>query len=528
MTKIGGWRVNNKERNILFIMTDQWRADCLSCSGHPLVKTPNLDKLAENGVRFERAYVQTAVCGPSRMCFYTGRHTHAHRSSWNGVPLPEDERGIGHYFRDYGYDPVVAGKTHHIMDKERLPQLGACGFNPDDDFLQNCGMRMIASRMIKSRHCDYNEYLREKGYISDNPLNEYALTVETHDKRLISAWDFKACPHPLRVRMEHSPPAYLTDKAISYMQKNKHKPWMMHLSYLYPHWPIAAPAPYNSLYNPDDVDAPVRISEELNHPILGPFRKERRSLPFDNEWVWRNMRATYYGMITLVDYQLGRLFDFMKEQNLMDNTVILFTSDHGEYMGDHWLFEKELFYEQAIRVPLILYHPGSKYDATRGKILYEFIQSIDILPALLDAVGIPSSYRIQGKSFLPLVAGSKPNNWQKEIYGDWDYQFYKTGEILNVLPQRRKALMIRDENFKYVHFMDLPDMLFDLENDPMELANLARNPKYKEIINKYRLKLLDWRMANEDRSRSGWLYEKVGMKGISLESDRKVNYDKWD
>ncbi|AEE96407.1 sulfatase [Mahella australiensis 50-1 BON] len=508
--------------NILFIMADQWRADCLSCAGHPVVKTPSLDKLAQKGVRFESTYVQWPVCGPSRTCLYTGRYMHAHRSTWNGVPLPEDERSIGHYFTSNGYDAVLIGKGHYSADDERLPQLIRCGFDPERDRLNDGGMDVLATE-----GWDYGKFLMSKGYISDDPIDDFAMTVKTPQGENISAWDFKACPYPLRVKAEDSPPAYLTDKAMEFMRSHEQRPWIMHLSYTYPHWPIAAPAPYNALYDPAQVPRPCRNQDELKHPIMEPFRKERRSLPFDNRWVWQHMRATYYGMMSLVDMQLGRLFDYMEQHGLMDNTMIVFTSDHGEYLGDHWLFEKELFYEQAVRVPLIVYCPGGEYDVSRGSINYDFVQSIDLLPSMMEEADIPIDHRIQGKSLMGLLRGRKPEAWQSAVYADWDYEFYHTGEVLGIPPERRRAWMVRDHRFKYVHFLDLPDMLFDMENDSEELHNLADNPFYKGVVETYRLKLLDWRMSTEDRSRSGWFYNKYGAIGVSLPSDKFANYGLW-
>ncbi len=505
--------------NILFIMVDQWRADCLGSAGHPMVRTPHLDALAAQGVRCDRAYVQSAVCGPSRMCFLTGRYVHAHRSSWNGVPLPEDERTLDFYFSDAGYRVAGIGKVGYPADGERLPSLEAAGYDRARDRLAYPDFASYERQMG-----GYARFLRAHGYDSADPVNDFATTVTTPSGRMLSGWDFRAAPHPLRVSAEHSRPAYQTDLAMRFIKETK-QPWFLHLSYIEPHWPIMAPAPYHMLYNREEVPEPRREPQELEHPFLEPFRRERRSLPLDTEWVWRNLRATYYGMMSLVDDQLGRLFQFLRTEGLWDQTLIVFTSDHGEYLGDHWLFEKELVYEQAVRVPWIMRVPG--FDAMRGQTIQSFVESVDLVPTLLELCGLPLGHRLQGRSLVPLLRGEVPGDWRPDVVTDWDYRFYGVGEQLGIPPHRRRAWMIRDERFKYVHFLDLPPLLFDLENDPAELCNLARDGAHQDVVARKRLELLEWRMAHEDPSRAEWWYRRKGPAGVEVPGDRGANYGRW-
>ncbi len=507
--------------NILFIMADQWRADCLGSAGHPLVATPHLDALAAQGVRCDRAFVQSAVCGPSRMSFLTGRYVHAHRSSWNGVPLPEDERTLDYYFSDAGYQVAGIGKVGYPADGERLPSLEAAGYDRARDRLAHPG-----SAWYERQQGGYAGFLRAHGYNSADPVNEFANTVITPSGRMLSGWDFRAAPHPLRVRAEHSRPAFQTDLAMRFIKEAK-QPWLLQLSYIEPHWPIVAPAPYHAMYDRGQVPEPQRHPRELEHPLLEPFRTERRSRPLDSEWVWRSLRATYYGMMSLVDDQLGRLFHFLRAEGLWDQTVIVFVSDHGEYLGDHWLFEKELFYEQAVRIPWIMRSPGRTFDATRGQAIEAFVESVDLVPTLLDLCGLPLGHRLQGRSLVPLLRGESPGDWRRAVVTDWDYRFYGVGERLGIPPQRRRAWMIRDDRFKYVHFLDLPPMLFDLENDPAELHNLAQSGSYQDIIARKRLELLEWRMAHEDPSRSEWLRRRKGSSGVAVPADGTANYGPW-
>ncbi len=513
-------------KNVLFIMVDQMRADCLGVAGHPIVQTPNLDRLAREGSYFPNAYVQTAVCGPSRMCFYTGRYTHAHRSYWNEVPLPVDEPTLATMLAESGIRAVLCGKTHHVPDQPFADRHGTAalienaGFEPWEvnEFWGN-GEPWRKDERDTNR---WMQHLRAKGY--DLPYDQpmlAAFLVDTPDGPK-NGWRFENTRYPTIIRQEDSDTAFMTDRAIEFIEQAGDGPWLLHLSYLKPHWPNVAPAPYNTMYDPASVPPPVRSAEELTnpHPLLEPFRTERRSLPFDNEKTWREMRATYYGLITEIDTNLGRLFDCLRAQGRLADTLIIFVSDHGEYMGDHWLFEKELFYESAIRVPLIIYDPDPRADACRGQIVEEFVESIDILPTCLDAFGVAVPTAVQGRSLVPFLRGEKPATWRDAVYGDWDFRFYKTAEKLALAANQCRAWMVRDKQYKYVHFNGLPDMLFDLVADPGELHNLADAPDRREVMHEYLIKLVDWRQSSEDNSRGAYLEELSGRETLSWVPDQ--------
>ena len=484
--------------NVLFIMTDQMRADCMSGVGHPVVKTLHLDSLAADGVLFKRAYVQSAVCGPSRMCFYTGRYPHANRSPWNEVPLPDDEKTMGHYFAQAGYRAALCGKTHYTPDPFADPEA-----HPSK------GIRKRPLAGLES--WEYNDgtgegwlnHLKEKGYREEVTNDPFGVDIPDGADKDESAY-------PTRFRREDSDTAFLTDRALEFMENAGSTPWFLHLSYFKPHLPIVAPYPYNELYDPADSPEPNRIPEELEdpHPFHIPYRIERKSVPYDDEHVWRQRRATYYGLITEIDDHLGRLFDFMKTKGLWDNTLILFTSDHGEYVGDHWMFEKELFYDEAYNVPFIVRDPRAEADATRGMVSEDFVESLDALPTFLEAGGIDIPEAIQGRSLGAILRDERPGDWRLEVYADWDFRFYWTSKKLGIPANKCRGWMVRDTHYKYWHFNGMPDVLFDLESDPGELHNLAQDPGYTKVIQEYRLRLMDWRMANEDVSRVSWTYDR--------------------
>lgn len=493
-------------QNILFIMVDQMRADCLGCEGHPTVRTPNLDWLASRSVRFDHAYVQTAVCGPSRMCYLTGRYTHAHRSYWNGIPLPADEVTLPEYTRSLGLRSALCGKVHHTPDErgpaERIRRHG--GFEPWE--LQD------------STGEGWLRHLRSRGYSfpSGQPGVD-VFTVRRPDGVRVNGWRFEAAPYPTVIADEDSDTAYLTQRAMDFIDNAGGDPWMLHLSYFKPHWPLVAPDPYHRMYPLDAVPAPVRTPSELaEHPLLGPFRTERRSVPLDEERTWRQLRATYYGLITQLDDYLGRLWDFLRQRGLFDNTMIVFTSDHGEYLGDHWLFEKEMFYEQATRVPLMVFDPDQRADAARGRVVNEFVESIDIAPTIIDALGGTIPTRIQGESLLPWLRGDGPAVWRDAAHGDWDFRGYKAGVELGLDSTQCRAWMIRTEDVKYIYFNGLPDLLFDLRSDPQELANVANDPDYRELRVSCLERLLRWRQSYEDSALGPEPQDKRARAGVKV------------
>jgi len=510
--------------NVLLILADQMRADCLSCADHPVVRTPNLDRLAASGVRFENAYVHTAVCGPSRMCMYTGRYIHAHRSSFNNVPLPASERTIADYLREVGYETVVIGRTHHQPDIDLIKRV--YGDVPKDQVphLLNAGFREPGTS-------DHDEQYIQQAYAEFRAAlpgdEEFDDTIRTPDGEILDlgAWvesaDYRSSAYPLRTRPEHLYDSFKTDKAIDFIKDTHDKPWLLFLSLDKPHPPYVIPEPYSSMYDRDQIPAPLRCEGETDgHPIIPIFRRQRRSLPLDNEWVWRNVRASYYGSITYVDDQVGRVLDAIDDAGLADNTAVLFVSDHGEYVGDHWLVEKGLFYEQAIRIPFILRVPGKEHDSTRGTTISAFVEEVDVVPTLLTAVGAEIPVPIQGYSLWPWLAGRKPAQWREAVYADWDYQFHFVGDDLGIPKTRRRAWMVRDKHFKYVHFLDLPAILFDLRRDPEEFHNVAGEPEYADTVAEYRSQLLEWCMATQDQSMAQVRWRERGYIGDFPITDR--------
>ncbi len=472
-----------KPLNVLFITVDQLRYDSLGCNGHPLVKTPHIDQLAAGGVRFENAFVQSAVCAPSRACLYTGRYVHNHRVRFNEVPFGAGERTIADYFREAGYRSALIGRTHFTPITETY------GF---EYYAYYDGLPS------KDAYSNYPDYLRKCGYCEEDITFRYwpkELTpIPGHEAY---PEDFQEAFYPSRIAEEHSDTAYLTNEAIRFMHETEDRPWMLHLSYWKPHLPFSVSEPYHGMYDPSEVPMPQLMDNELDmKPALqNLFREERRGNFLSDETLLRQVRAVYYGMITQIDDHLGRLFNEMKQMGIMENTLIVFISDHGEYLGDHHMVEKELFYDQAVHVPLILHLPGV---VPRGMVDRNFAEAVDILPTCLDAAKLSIPNGVTGRSLLPLING-ETTSWRQEVFAEWDFQYYHFRKYLHLQPQQCKAIMVRNQEWKYVHYSDQPCELYNLIEDPNEFRNLADDPSFREKAEEMRVKILNWRMHTEDK-----------------------------
>ncbi len=498
-------------KNILFIMADQLRFDYLSCYGHPHLKTPNIDKLAARGLRFDRAYVQSPVCGPSRASFYTGRTVFSHGATWNRVPLPIGELTLGDYLRPIGVRTAVVGKTHMMPDKEGMARLGlnegteiGClisqpGFDP---YERDDGLHPTPALRNKGGKLRYNDWLREQGYEGENPWNDYANSAEGPDGELLSGWYLKNSNLEARVKEEHSETAYMTMRAKEFIEEMADAPWLCHLSYIKPHWPYIAPAPYHDMYGPETFLPVLRDQSEKTdpNPVFGAFMGMEVSQTFSQQGTRETVLPAYMGLIKQIDDHLGRLFDWLEETGKSEETMIVFTSDHGDYLGDHWMGEKELFHEVSVRVPLIIVDPRSEADATRGTATDAFVEAIDLVPTFLEATGAPSAeHRLEGHSLQPLTHGQYVTEWRDAIFSEIDYAFYAARQTLDVDVSEARGYMLRTERWKYIHFRHFPPQLFDLENDPDEFTDLGRDPAYETIRQNLHARLLDRLTARKNR-----------------------------
>ncbi|MEM7544069.1 MAG: sulfatase-like hydrolase/transferase [Pseudomonadota bacterium] len=504
-----------KPRNILFIMFDQLRWDYLSCAGHPHLKTPHIDALAASGVRFSRAYVQSPICGASRMSFYTGRYVHSHGASWNNVPLKVGEQTMGDHLRDAGMACWLVGKTHMAADDAGMDRLGIprdtvigarveqCGF---DVWERDDGMRPEGPDGFYDDQgaIRYNEYLRERGYRSANPWHDFANSGRADDdpEEMASGWFLKNARKPAAIAEDDSETPYMTTRAIEFMEQAGDKPWCLHLSYIKPHWPYIAPPPYNDMYGPQDVIPVVRDERERAeaHPVYKAFMEGRVGKTFSRPEVRDAVIPAYMGLIKQCDDQMGRLFQWLKDAGRWDDTLIVLTSDHGDYLGDHWMGEKDLFHEPSVKIPLIIRNPSAEADATRGTVCDALVEGIDLAPTFLEfAGGAARPHILEGRSLCPWLRGEEPD-WRTFVVSEYDYAARPMAEKLADRPASARLFMIADKRWKFMHAEGLRCQLFDMEEDPNEFIDLWDSPDHREIIAMMYQRLGQWARRMSQRT----------------------------
>ncbi len=505
-------------RKVLFIAADQWRADCLSLLDHPTVKTPNLDSLAADGTCFLNHFAQCAPCGPSRTSMLTGMYMMNHRSVCNGTPLDRRHGNLAWEARKAGYDPLVFGYTDTSMDPRRS--------HPADPALTRYEGIMpgfsIGMEFHELRMEPWLSQLRRKGHVLPKrpfevygPRPDYPGSAERGHSFAPPIYD-----------AEDSDTAFLTDTILDYLSHHSEAAWFLHGVFLRPHPPLFAPEPYNALYDPDRIELPKRAAskaqEQAQHPYLARWIEDRErigsysghdvnvvDLP-DHEI--RQMRASYYGLITEVDHHLGRIIDHLKATGEYDQTLIVFTVDHGEQLGDHWLFGKGGYFDQSFHIPLIIRDPRPQADAGRGRRIDAFTESVDLMPTILDWLGRRPPRQCDGASLLPFLQGNAPDDWRSEVHWEFDFRDLGLGGLKpELLSETCNLATIRGAKYKYVHFGGFEPLFFDLEADPGEFNNLAQDPAYQSLVLDYAQKMLSWRLRYNERTMTAQRLTRAGL-----------------
>ncbi len=505
--------------NVLWIMADQLRWDYLSCYGAKHIHTPNLDWLASQGVRFNRAYVQSPICGPSRMSFYTGRYVRSHGATWNGFPLRIGEPTLGEHMRELGVKCSLVGKTHMTPDHEGMRRLGIEPESTIGALVSECGFDVFV-RDDGTNHSDYpgrnaedyDQYLRNHGMDGDNPWEEWANTATGPHGELLSGWMLENAPYAARVPKEHSETAWLTTRGIEYIESQGDKPWVCHLSYIKPHWPYLVPAPYNDMYSAGDLPAVNRSKEEkeTDHPLMQAWMDMRVSKSFARDDIRNTVAPVYMGLIKELDDQMGRLFGYLRDSGRIDDTMVVFCSDHGDHMGDHWMGEKDLFHDCSARMPLIIYDPRQKANVTRGLARDELVEGIDLVPTFLDFFeGKNKPHILEGRSLQPLLHNQSVN-WRSYCVSEYDYSTRDARRAVGVDQSDARMVMIFDGRWKYTHIEHMRPMLFDLQTDPGEVKDLGADPKFKGELKRLGDLHFEWTRKHHNRiTRSAETIEKM-------------------
>jgi len=502
-------------KNILFITADQWRGECLSILGHK-VQTPHLDELAREALLFKQHYANAVPCGPSRASIHTGMYLQNHRSGTNGTPLDSRHTNWALELRKAGYDPVLFGYTDTANDPKE--------FELDDPILKSYegplpGIKPIC--MMGTFPDKWAEWLSDLGY--DIPEPNWKLYTSKVGLEYEQGGDV---PSPLSIPKEHHDTWFMIDQVKDYIEENKTN-FCVHLSLLRPHPPWVAPKPYNEMYPPDTLEDYIRAespTQEANqHPWLAKELKKRYfAAPQDSKKLSR-LKASYFGLMSEVDANLGRLFDYLKQNDLWDNTLIIFTSDHGEQIGDHWLLGKMGYFDQSYHIPLIIRDP--KALESHGKQIEAFTENVDLMPTMLDWLDLDIPVQCDGASLVPTIKqGVIQTNWRKEVHWEFDFRNIPEGEdterSLGLTHHQCTLNVLRSKRFKYVHFTNLPPLFFDLEKDPEELNNVVDDPAYQKEVLLYAQKMLSWRMNHDEQSLTHLALTKDGV--VSRKANRYI------
>ncbi len=472
--------------NVLLITLDQFRGDCLSAAGHPIVRTPNLDRLAAQGVRLARHYSQSSPCSPGRACLYTGTYQMNNRVVANGTPLDARFDNLALAARRAGgFVPTLFGYTDQSIDPREASGPGDPRLSSWEGVLPGFDVELE----LPSEHGAWIDWLRELGHAVPSD-GEAALESE-----------------PDRPA-EHSVSAFLTDRLIDWVERQR-APWFAHASYWRPHPPYAAAGRFAHAYDPAEMPLPIAPAAE-RHPLHeGLMRHPRTAAPPGDEAI-RELRAQYFGMVSEVDHQLGRVWQTLERRGLWDDTWILVTSDHGEDLGDHGLIGKSGFFEGSYHVLGIVRDP--RYRDTHGSVVTRFTENIDVFPTLCEALGIDTPAQCDGLPLTPFLRGETPPWWREASHWEFDWRFTRIPHGPHVWPwdrrlERQHLAVLRSERAAYVQFGDGSYRCFDLAADPSWRTEVS-DPA---LVLAHAQAMLTWRSQHAERTLTGMLVEEGGI-----------------
>ena len=466
--------------NILLIMADQFRADWMSCAGTDYVKTPNIDRIAKRGVRFNNTVCNGPLCAPSRASIAGGVYPHRTGVMTNSENFPVDYPTYYQILRKNGYRTAVIGKTdlhkgdHFYGEKGDLPLMYHLGFTDviETEGKMNACFRRLQAHNAESRFDNYSRdadipddslagpyqrYLRNKGRLLDfsRDFNErlFEKPVWHSDVSVLSSEDY------------HD--SFIGKKACEYLENiGSESPWHLFVSFVGPHDPWDAPREYYERYRDKSFPEPIALQADQSKPnwICKKGNSNTKDMNCKN---MNNVKRHYAGMISLIDDWVGKIIDVLDKKNVTDNTVIIFCSDHGEMLGDHGLFTKNCMYEGALRVPLIISHP----EITNGRIDNGLAELVDLFPTILDIAGLEyDKSRLDGESLLQVITNG--GGIQKK------YQYSELAHTRMIFDGKHKLI---------VNYNDINE-LYDLEKDPMEMYNIApqNNDLVRELMKQMR------------------------------------------
>lgn len=431
--------------NLLVIMSDEHGPMFSGTYGHPIVQTPHLDRLAENGVLFENAYCNSPLCAPSRMSFMTGRYIH-HIGTWdNSTPLASDAVTWAHLLRAVGYDVVLSGKQHFL--------------GPDK-------LHGFRAQLARDIHGENHHAL--------HPWADGIVPAAQPWQSVDQAGPGTTREIEVDDLAEAEALAYLADPA------RKTQPWALNVSFIAPHFPLIVPQKYWDLYPPEAVDLPHIPPGHLEnqHPVYKRMRSMFGLAEYPDEAL-RRARVGYYGLISYLDDKIGRLMEVLTETGQLENTVVVYISDHGEMAGAHGMWRKSNFYEESSRIPMVISWPEK---LATGRRVTQVVSLVDLVATLVDLAGAPTVGPLDGESLLPLSAKEadpEQAGWKDEAFSE-----YLAHGVA------RPMAMLRRGRFKLNYSLDDPPELYDLAEDPGEFNDLGGDPAYEAIRESLRTRLL--------------------------------------
>lgn len=492
-----------KQRNVLFVVLDQLRADLVFGDLAPYVDMPNIRALMAEAVTFRRHYSVANPCGPSRASLLTGQYAMNHRSIRNGTPLRHDTPNIATEARKAGYMPMLFGYTDTSQDPRAYPV--------GDPALTTYEQPMYGFREMVEMRLDesypWRADLMAKGYDIPDYSDFYLPQARPGQPRRIN--------DPAFYRAADSDTAFLTNAFLNDLAMRNDAPWFSHLTYIRPHPPMVAPAPYNTMYDPAGIPLPRRQdrgTETAVHPFFAPALQDRQAKDFINGFPdlaasdenIRALRAIYFGLTTEVDTHIGRVLGALRDSGQYDNTLIIITADHGEMLGDHHAWGKMSCYDAAFHTPLIIRDPDN--TAGYGQNIDAPTESIDIAPTILDWIGRDVPASMDGHSLRPFLAAQPPAAWRKYSYSELDFgnpvSPTRWQKMLDLGPDVANFAILRGSRYTLVHFNGgLAPLLFD-HDDQGEFQDIAQRPEAAPILLEMTRALLSHRMEYADSTLS--------------------------
>ncbi len=471
-------RSNDLQPNVLFIMTDQQRWDTIAASGNELIQTPNLDRLAAGGANFTRFYTAAFPCSPSRATLISGRYPHSHGVWTNDTLLEPSVRTLGEISRDAGYDTAWIGKWHLGGRMYGESSAFRCSVGDDGITRESCPLEQPLGEDAPQHGFEhwvggfthYQRYLSDLGLIEPRP-----------GKRIRGNHQTVAEDGHSVIPEEHFMSAFLAKEAISFLEapERAQRPFTCCLSLYGPHLPITPPEPWDAMYDRGAIPLPGNLNDDLREK---PWRNQRGNRHWMREqWSdddYRDIIARYWGYCSYIDQWVGRVLDTLQARGLADNTIVIFTSDHGEMVGSHgFIYKGAYMYDGVQRVPFIVRAPGVVPAGLQTDALGS---SVDLLPTLTEMMGVDAPPETQGRSMVPMLSGRAATG--------------RDTTITEINSQALGIVMARDDRYKFCYNWKprQVDELYDMQADPLEMHNLAADGEHEALVAQKREGVLAW------------------------------------